>query len=87
MTIGPGGEIAVWRVVDGRVEIRRLDRDGRPRAGFRPAPLRATEEADLAFDRSGRLLVLADPAQLVALDQRGQRVPPLGRGALTVPAR
>ena len=87
LAVGPRGDIAVLRVRGGRAEVRRLTADGLPLAGFSAAPLRAAREADLAFDRSGRLLVLADTRRLVALDERGKRVPPIGGDALTVPAR
>ncbi len=87
MAIGPRGEIAVIRVRGGRAKILRVGTDGTVLPRFRPEPLPAREGADLAFDRSGRLLVLVDTQRLVALDARGRRVPPLGSGALTVPAR
>ncbi len=87
MAIGPRGEIAVMRVRDGRAQIVRVGTAGTALSSFRPEPLPAREGADLAFDRAGRLLVLTDGERLVALDARGRRVPPLGGGTLTVPAR
>ena len=75
------------RVSGGRAEIVRMDGRRPPCRDFEPAPLPAAGGGDLAFDRSGRLLVLAGSKRLVALDGRGRQVPPLDGGALSVAAR
>ena len=84
------GGLAALLLFGGRVTVVRLRPDGRRDRRFSPAPLPlegapsvpGQASADLSFAPDGRLLVLlnvqgAAVPRLIALDERGRRVPPL----------